>query len=591
MYPDAAPVLAKVEESQPAPASAAAPTATTEPVKKADPVAEKRETKPAVVTQEPQKTTEALAKTSISAATSSSSAPATTEKKSEIADSTDLITEEEDCMYEGEGCRAYFASFFLVFFSYRPESNTSHFSDDFLRFDGCLSEKFLAKEAAVDEDPREHLNVVFIGHVDAGKSTCSGQLLFMTGMVNERLIEKYSKEASDKKHASWFLAYIMDALEEERAKGKTVEVGRAHFNTDKKRYTILDAPGHKNYVPNMIMGVTQADVGILIISARKGEFEAGFEKSGQTREHALLARTLGVKTLLVAINKMDDPTVNWEKKRFDEIVEKLNLFLAATGFNPKKDLIYLPIAGLAGSNIKGKLTSDVCSWYSGESLIGTLDALPPIPRNEAAPLRIPILDKFKDMGVIAMGKVEQGAINRGQSYTIMPGNLTCEVIKIENDEKSLKRARAGENVNVTVKGIDEGAFHRGYVLCDSLAPAKVATEFVAQLMLMDLPSEKVLFTASSTAVLHVHTAVCDVEVVMLLAELDKKTGQIVKKLPKFVKSRSVIQVHLRVPLPICLEAFKDFPQLGRFILRDEALTIAFGKVLRLGPPLKKKGEN
>ena len=452
-------------------------------------------------------------------------------------------------------------------------------------FDVC---NVAAKEAA-DDDPREHLNVVFIGHVDAGKSTTSGQVLFLSGMVNERLIEKYTREANDKKHASWFLAYIMDALEEERAKGKTVEVGKAHFSTDLKRYTILDAPGHRNYVPNMIMGVAQADIGILIISARKGEFEAGFEKNGQTREHALLARTLGVRTLIVAVNKMDDPTVEWDKKRYDDIVTALTTFLATAGYNVKKDVLFLPVAGLAGINVKDKLDSSICNWYSGESLIGTLDALPPLQRNETGPLRIPLLDKYKDMGVVAMGKVEQGTINRGQSYCIMPGNLPCEVIKIDNDEKSLKRARAGENVNVTLRGVDEGAFHRGYVLCDSLAPVKVVTEFVAQLMLMELPSEKVLFTASSTAVLHVHTAVCDVEVVMLLAEIDKKTGQIAKKLPKFVKSRSVINVHLRVPLPICLEVFKDSPQLGRFTLRDEALTIGFGKVLRLGPP-KKKGE-
>lgn len=447
----------------------------------------------------------------------------------------------------------------------------------------------LVKEAE-DDDPREHLNVVFIGHVDAGKSTCSGQVLYLTGMVNERLIEKYTKEAVDKKHATWFLAYIMDALEEERAKGKTVEVGRAAFSSEKKRYTILDAPGHRNYVPNMIMGVAQADIGILIISARKGEFEAGFEKSGQTREHAILARTLGVRTLLVAINKMDDPTVKWDKVRYDEIVDKLNIFLQGVGFNVKKDVQYLPIAGLPGINIKVRLDSSLAPWFQGDSLLGTLDSLPPLVRNETGPLRIPILDKYKDKGVVAMGKVEQGVIVRGGNYIIMPGSLPLEVLKIENDETSLKRARAGENVNITIRGPDDTNFHRGYVICDSLSPVRVVTEFVAQLMLLDLPVEKVLFTASSTAVMHVHTAVCDVEVVILLAELDKKTGQITKKLPKFVKSRSVIDVHLRVPLPICLETFKDSPQLGRFTLRDESVTIGFGKVLRLGPP-KKKGDN
>lgn len=542
VYQDAAPATTTpVQQTSPAPATSTPVVAAAAPVETAKP-AEKVEAKP-VAKPEP---VEAAKQTeSISAATSSSPAPAkaSVDKKKEIVDSMDLPIEEEETGKE-----------------------------------------------AVDDDPREHLNVVFIGHVDAGKSTCSGQVLLLTGMVNERLIEKYTKEASDKKHASWFLAYIMDALEEERAKGKTVEVGRAHFNSEVKRYTILDAPGHRNYVPNMIMGVAQADIGILIISARKGEFEAGFEKNGQTREHSLLARTLGVRTLLVAINKMDDPTVNWDKKRYDEIVEKLNVFLATAGYNVKKDIIYLPIAGLAGLNIKAKLDSAVCNWYSGESLLGTLDALPPMQRNETGPLRIPILDKFKDMGVIAMGKVEQGTVNRGQTYTIMPGNTPVEVLKIENDEKSLKRARAGENVNLTIKISDDSLFHRGYVLCDTSAPVKTVTEFVAQLMLMELPSEKVLFTASSTAVLHAHTAVCDVEVVLILAEIDKKTGQIAKKLPKFVKSRSVINVHLRVPNPICIEVFKDSPQLGRFTLRDEAVTIGFGKVLRIGPP-KKKGEN
>lgn len=541
VYQDAAPATTTpVQQTSPAPATSTPVVAAAAPVETAKP-AEKVEAKP-VAKPEP---VEAAKQTeSISAATSSSPAPAkaSVDKKKEIVDSMDLPIEEEETGKE-----------------------------------------------AVDDDPREHLNVVFIGHVDAGKSTCSGQVLFLTGMVNERLIEKYSKEAADKKHASWFLAYIMDALEEERAKGKTVEVGRAHFNTDTKRYTILDAPGHRNYVPNMIMGVAQADVGILVISARKGEFEAGFEKSGQTREHALLARTLGVRLLIVAINKMDESTVNWDKKRYDEIIDKLSPFLQGAGYNVKKDVIFLPISGLNGINIKTKLTTDVCPWYTGESLIGTLDALAPVTRNETGPLRIPVLDKYKDMGVVAMGKVEQGVIVRGQQYCFMPGNIPCEVAKIENDEKSLKRARPGENVNISLKGVDEGAFHRGYVLCDIGNPVKCVTEFVAQLMLMELPSEKVLFTASSTAVLHVHTAVCDVAVVRLLAEIDKKTGQIAKKLPKFVKSRSVVNVHLQVPNPICIEVFKDSPQLGRFTLRDEALTIGFGKVLRLGPP-KMKGD-
>ncbi|KAJ1641325.1 P-loop containing nucleoside triphosphate hydrolase protein, partial [Pavlovales sp. CCMP2436] len=198
---------------------------------------------------------------------------------------------------------------------------------------------------------REYLNCVCIGHVYAGKSTFSGQIMLATGQVDERMLQKFEQEAKEKNRESWFLAYIMDTDEEERAKGKTVQVGRAHFETAAKRYTILDAPGHKNYVPNMIAGACQADVGVLVISARKGEFETGFERGGQTREHALLAKTLGVRLLVVAINKMDDPTVDWSKERYDDIIEKLAPFLKSCGYNMKKDVIYMPMSALKGVNV------------------------------------------------------------------------------------------------------------------------------------------------------------------------------------------------------------------------------------------------
>merc|ERR1712125_229922 len=195
------------------------------------------------------------------------------------------------------------------------------------------------------------MNVVFIGHVDAGKSTTCGNILFLCNCVDERQVEKYQKEAKDKNRESWFLAYIMDTNEEEKAKGKTVEVGRAHFETENKRFTILDAPGHKSYVPNMIAGASAADVGVLLISARKGEFETGFEKGGQTREHVLLAKTLGVEKLLCAINKMDDSSVGWSQERYNEITNKVSPFLKANGFK-ENQFSFLPISGLKGHNIK-----------------------------------------------------------------------------------------------------------------------------------------------------------------------------------------------------------------------------------------------
>ena len=246
-------------------------------------------------------------------------------------------------------------------------------------------------------DEREHLNIVFIGHVDAGKSTTCGNLLVLTGSVDERTIAKYEREAKEKNRESWYLAYVMDTNEEERAKGKTVEVGRAHFATAAKRYTILDAPGHKNYVPNMVVGAAQADVGVLIVSARKGEFEAGFEKGGQTREHAMLAKTLGVQTLVVAINKMDDPTINWDKARYDEIETKISPFLKAQcGYNLKRDVVFMPVSGLVGHNLIERVSAEICPWADGPSLMQLLDSMKPMHRDPNAPLRLPIVDRCAD---------------------------------------------------------------------------------------------------------------------------------------------------------------------------------------------------
>ena len=266
---------------------------------------------------------------------------------------------------------------------------------------------------------KPHLNLVFIGHVDAGKSTLSGNILYLTGNVDQRTVERYEREAKEKNRESWFLAFIMDTNEEERAKGKTVEVGRAHLTTENKRFTILDAPGHKSYVPNMIQGAAQADVGILVISARRGEFETGFERGGQTREHALLAKTLGVRYLVVVINKMDDPTVEWAKERFDECCTKLKPFLKQCGFRPKHEVRFIPISGLTGDNVLNEVPADRCSWWpqcygatppanftSARTLLGQLDALD-VQRDAEGPLRIPVLDRFNDRGTIVMGTSAQ----------------------------------------------------------------------------------------------------------------------------------------------------------------------------------------
>ena len=209
---------------------------------------------------------------------------------------------------------------------------------------------------------KEHLNIVFIGHVDAGKSTFGGNLLYITGMVDKRTMEKYEKDAKDAGRESWYLSWALDSTPQERSKGKTVEVGRAYFETELRRYTILDAPGHKTYVPSMISGAAQADVAILVISARKGEFETGFEKGGQTREHIMLVKTAGISKLVVVINKMDEPTVKWDKGRYDEIKDKLTPFIKASGYNPKTDVTFIPVSAFTGDNLKER--KNTAAWWT-----------------------------------------------------------------------------------------------------------------------------------------------------------------------------------------------------------------------------------
>ncbi|KAF0025185.1 hypothetical protein F2P81_022066 [Scophthalmus maximus] len=374
--------------------------------------------------------------------------------------------------------------------------------------------------APPDAPKKEHVNVVFIGHVDAGKSTIGGQIMYLTGMVEKRTLEKYEREAKEKNRETWYLSWALDTNQEERDKGKTVEVGRAYFETEKKHFTILDAPGHKSFVPNMIGGASQADLAVLVISARKGEFETGFEKGGQTREHAMLAKTAGVKHLIVLVNKMDDPTVNWSLERYEECKEKLVPFLKKVGFNPKKDIYFMPCSGLTGANLKDPVSE--CPWYTGLPFISHLDSLPNFTRSNDGPVRLPIVDKYKDMGTVILGKLESGCISKAQQLVMMPNRIVI----IEHKS----------------------------IICPGY-----------------------------NAVLHIHTCIEEVQITALICLVDKKSGEKSKTRPRFVKQDQVCIARLRAAGVICLETFKDFPQMGRFTLRDEGKTIAIGKVLKLVP--------
>jgi peptide chain release factor subunit 3 len=425
---------------------------------------------------------------------------------------------------------------------------------------------------------------VFIGHVDAGKSTTGGQILFLTGGVDDRTIQKYEKEAKDKNRESWYMAYIMDTNDEERAKGKTVEVGRAHFATPSRRYTILDAPGHKNYVPNMIAGAAQADVGVLVIAARKGEFETGFERGGQTREHAQLAKTLGVARLVIAVNKMDDPSVagpggEWSQARYDEVVAGISPFLRATGYNLKKDVTFLPMSGLHGHNIRDPPPPGVAPWWTGPTLFTVLDGLDLPPRDPLAPFRMPVIDRYRDMGTVVMGKSEAGLVRKGDALVLMPTRARVTVASIFRDEDEVAAAGGGENLRLRLNGVDEDDISPGFVLCSRRAPCPAVTYFDAQLHILDLLEHKAIFTAGYKAILHVHAVVEECEITALLAQVDPKTRE--KKRAKFVKSGAVCIARVQVAQPICVELFDAVPQLGRFTLRDEGRTIAIGKIVRI----------
>lgn len=444
---------------------------------------------------------------------------------------------------------------------------------------------------AVEGDSREHFNLVFIGHVDAGKSTLSGNILYITDNVDKRTIERYEREAKERNRDSWFLAYIMDTNEEERAKGKTVEVGRAQFSTEKKRYTIMDAPGHKNYVPNMIMGASQADIAVLVISARKGEFETGFDRGGQTREHAMLARTLGVSHLVVAINKMDDPSVNWSKDRFDECVTKLRPFLKSCGFTIKREVTFLPLSGLSGANIVKEVDSSICDWWSksykkGENnttystLIGLLDDLEIKGREPAAPLRIPVLDRYNDRGTIAMGKVESGTIRPGMKVTIMPTRNQYKVDAIWANEEALTSARPGENILVKLNGCGVEDILKGFVICTN-PPCRAVNKLICQIGLMDMPDNCKIFTAGFEAMFHSHTCEEECTVVKLFETVNRK-GQ-VNKGACFANIGMKVVCMIETARSVPVETFDDKPFLGRFTLRTEGKTIAIGKIIKLPP--------
>lgn len=407
------------------------------------------------------------------------------------------------------------------------------------------------------------------------------------GCVDERTIAKYKEEAKKLGRDSWWLAYCMDVGEEEKAKGKTVEVGRATFSTESKQFTVFDAPGHKNYVPNMIMGAALADYAGLVISARKGEYEAGFEKDGQTREHVQLAKSLGVQKIVVVVNKMDDHSVGWSETRWKEIKENLTPFLNKSGYKDS-DIFFVPISGLTGDNILVPVANEKCSWYKGPTLMKILDQLPTEKRDNNGPIRIPILDKMKESGVIAHGKIESGTIRIGDKIMISPSGYPAQVGQIlDHKNESVLFARPGENVQIKLIHIDdENMINKGDVIIGRDAPMPVTMLFEAEIELFELLDYKPIVSKGYTCIMHCHTFAdeCVIKDIISAQEKNNTSGQLeTKDAPKFVKSFTTCKVRITTRNPIAIEKFETIPQLGRFTLRDEGKTIAAGKILKYKP--------
>lgn len=421
---------------------------------------------------------------------------------------------------------------------------------------------------------KEHLNLVVVGHVDHGKSTMTGRLLYETGAVDERTFQQHKAEAEKLGRPSWAWAFALDRLKEERERGLTIDIAFFKFLTDKYYYTIIDAPGHKDFIKNMITGASQADVAMLVVSAKTGEFEAGVGPGGQTKEHAYLCMTLGVPSMIVCVNKMDD--VNYSEDRYKEVKEEVAGFLKSIGY--KTDSIpFIPTSALSAANLKQR-TPDLTPFYDGPCLLEALDqvSLPPKPVDK--PLRVPINDVYsiKGVGTVPVGRVETGIMKSGMKVTFMPPNKTGEVKSIEMHHEILPQAEPGDNIGFNIRGIERKDLGRGDVAGPVDAPPTVAADFTGQVMVIQHPTA---ITVGYTPVIHAHTAQVACRFDELQKKLDQRSGQVIQENPDFVKKGESMIAKL-VPLkPMVIEEYKSIPQLGRFAVRDMGMTVAVGVVL------------
>jgi len=400
-------------------------------------------------------------------------------------------------------------------------------------------------------------------------------LIYKCGGIDKRTIEKFEKEATEMGKGSFKYAWVLDKLKAERERGITIDIALWKFETKKYYFTIIDAPGHRDFIKNMITGTSQADVAILVIPASTGEFEAAYAKTGQLREHALLAFTLGVKQMIVCVNKMDDKTVNYAEPRFNEIKDEVFKFLGKVGY--KADGIsFIPISGWVGDNMVDR--SDNMKWYKGPILLEALDNIVPPKRPTELPLRLPLQDVYKigGIGTVPVGRVETGYLKPGMTVLFSPAQVSTEVKSVEMHHEQLEQAAPGDNVGFNVKNVSVKDVKRGMVAGDiKNDPPMPSGNFEAQVIVLDHPNR---IMAGYTPVLDCHTAHIACRFNKLLSLVNKRNGEVEEENPKFVKSGQAAIVEMVPSKPMCVEAFSKYAPLGRFAVRDMRKTVAVGVI-------------
>ena len=419
-----------------------------------------------------------------------------------------------------------------------------------------------------------HINLVFIGHVDHGKSTTVGRLLYDTKNVDEQEMRKLKDRAKELEKSGFEFAFVMDKLKEEQERGVTIDLAHKKFDTPRYTFTIIDAPGHKDFIKNMITGASQADAGVLVVSANPGD---GVQ--AQTKEHVFLARTLGVNQIIIYINKMD--MAKYDQKRFEEVKAQVSALLKSVGYKPD-EIPFIAGASLLGDNLANKSAN--MPWYTGKTLLETLDTLKEPEKPTQLPLRLPIQDVYKitGIGVVPVGRVETGIMKVNDKVIVVPGRegkgISGEVKSIEMHHEQMQQAEPGDNIGFNVRGIGEKDITRGDVLGHTSSVPTVATEFTAQIVVLNHPT---VVTVGYTPVFHIHTAQVACQIIKIEKKLDPATGQAKEENPDFIKNGDAAIIRVKPVQPLVIEKYKEIPQMARFAVRDSGTTVAAGMCIDL----------